>query len=221
MRKTRLLNYLLLALGLPALTLTACSKQKNLEVKDLFDPPRVEQAQLVDLPEYCAAYGIVVNKEGAFQLEVNIEANDSAKIKPGQHATAYITPRTQGIQCVVSKVLRSVSTETGQSIAWLKPPTTIPMLAGEFVYANISTDIKRHVLAVPSPAVLIRNGRALVIRQETIGDGQSKFTPVEVQTGASSPTEIEIKSGLKPKDQIVVEGGIGFLFPDFKAGQSD
>ncbi len=221
MKKPRLLNYFLPVLGFSAFTLSACSKQKNLEIKDLSDPPRIEQVQFVDLPEYCPAYGIAVHKDGGIQMEVNIEAHDSSKIKPGQDATAYMTSETQGIQCIVSKILRSVSAETGQSIAWLRPLAPIPIQPGEFVYAHITTGIKKHVLAIPNQAVLIRNGDTLVIRQETMGDGQSKYNPVVVQTGASSPAGTEIKSGLKPKDQIVVEGGIGFLFPDFKAGQSD
>lgn len=200
---------------------TACAKKKNLELGDLSDPPPTAQALFTDLAEQSPAYGIVIKREEHPELEVNIEAEDSPKVAEGQNAVASIVGSSEPVRCRVSKILRAVSAETGQSIAWLRPLEGKPLPIGEFVSAKITTRVRNHVLVVPRMAVFIRDGRSMAIRQEKTEDGKVKFEPVEVQTGSISESTIEIKSGLKPQDTVVTEAGIGFLYPDFKASQEE
>jgi multidrug efflux pump subunit AcrA (membrane-fusion protein) len=115
-------------------------------------------------------------------------------------------------------VLRRASEETGASIAWLTPlaPAAVPV--NEFVYANIFVRVKRRALTVPQAAVLVRDGRLFVVTATTTpGKAAREFKVVEVSTGAASGPDVELRSGLSAGEQVVVQGGVGFLYPDFKS----
>lgn len=195
-----------------------CGRAPAAPAPEVSDPPRLARASRVDLPERVPAYGIAVGRGDALRLEVSIEAADSAQVHPGQTAEVSVLPSTVAVACRVERVLLAASTETGQSLAWLKPLTPATRLApNDFVYARITTGVRRGVLTVPIAAVLIRGGRTIVVRAE---DGGKKYAAIDVKIGASDGEPIEIVSGLSTGDEVVVEGGLGAAFPDFKAGDN-
>jgi len=194
-----------------------CGRAPAASAPEVSDPPRLSRAERVDLPERVPAYGIAVGRGEGLRLEVSIEAADSAQVRPGQTAEVFVLPSTAAVVCRVERVLLAASAETGQSLAWLKPLTPAAALTpNDFVYARVTTGVRRGVLTVPAAAVLIRGGRTIVVRAE---GGGGKYTPVEVRTGTSDGEPVEIVSGLADGDEIVVEGGLGAAFPDFKAGE--
>jgi len=190
-----------------------CSKGKS-SIAELTDDAQVTQVAVKDLPETVPAYGVVAGGS----LEVNLEKEDGPRVAQGQSAVASIGSTGKPVECRVSGVLRDVNTATGQAIAWLKPVSPVELPAGEFVSSEITVGLRRHVLAVPREAVLIKDGHTFVIqkREGEKKEGVSPFSSVEVKTGISSEKEVEILSGLKAMDLVVTQGGIGYLYPDFK-----
>ena len=76
------------------------------------------------------------------------------------------------------------------------------VMAGMFAEISIVSDERDHVLCVPSDAVVIRTGRAIVVVLDR--DDVAEFR--EVTTGIDSGEFVEITSGLAPGDTIVVSG---------------
>ncbi len=204
------------------LLLMSCSKTKKFQVPELLDPPVLQKVIFKDLAEQIPAYGISIRNEGRLQSEVNVEAEDSPKLMVGEPAIVRPVPSQLSIRSQVSRVMKSVSAETGQSLAWLDPievSSCVP--TGEFIYASIVTGIRHHVLTVPRRAILLKEGKTMVIREQREADGKKSYTAQPVVVGLTTEREAEIKSGLKADDQIVVQGGIGFLYPNFKANAED
>jgi multidrug efflux pump subunit AcrA (membrane-fusion protein) len=197
------------------LTLAACSRRAAFEAPALDDTPAVAVAAPADLPVRVPAYGIVL-KNG--EIEVNIEAADAKLVHPGQDAVVFVPPAPAAIACRVSRVLPSASAETGQALAWLTPLARAGATANDFVAATIVVSVKRRALAGPKSALLIRDGKTVVVRVDTGEGGKPAYVPVEVAVGAESDDAVEIKSGLKSGDKVVTRGALGFISPDFKAG---
>lgn len=203
-----------LAWLLPLLAaLTACGKG-GAAIPDVEDQPRLGRVERADLPDVVPAYGIAEDG-GAPRFVVNIEAADSARVHAGQRATVAYS--TQAVACRVARILRGVSAETGQAVAWLSPEGRSAVAANDFVTARIEVGLRRGVLSVPAEAVMIQGGRTLVIRADEAKDGKTSYAPAPVITGIQSGGKVEIASGLKAGQAIVVSGGIGLLNPDFKA----
>ncbi|MHB2025832.1 MAG: efflux RND transporter periplasmic adaptor subunit [Elusimicrobiota bacterium] len=220
MAGTRLTRGLVLVIVLAVLTAPGCSRNGHLHLSALSDSPVVVAARLRNLKEYAPGYGIAMRKNGAMEFVVNIEAGDSDLVSSGQQALAYVLPSTAPVHCRVAVILRRVSSETGQSIAWLKPLAPTRARAGHFIDAKILTRVRHGVLCVPSDAVLIKDGQTWVIRASSSGAAEETvYAPDAVRIGAVSDGFIEIESGLNPGDAIVAKGGIGYLYPDFKAAQ--
>ncbi len=194
------------------ITTFACSRRSSFKTGNLPDEIVTTTATFTEMRAKIPAYGIVINKNGQKELEVNIEAGDTKSLKVGQEAKAFIGSLKTPVPARVGRVLRAVSSETGQSLAWLIPLKKSPISSGQFVTAWIYTSRKRKVIAVPKPSILIRDGKKLIVVKT--GDD---YQVQEVKTGISSDKEIEISSGLKPGDQILTKGGLFFLYPDFKA----
>jgi hypothetical protein len=204
-----------LALVLTTLLAAACSR-RGLPLPGLSDKPALAAAIRRPLPEQIPGYGIAVAGGDRLRFEVNIEAEDSPAVATGQDAVVFAPPDRRPIACRVSRVLRHVSEETGQSIAWLVPVEPAQVPVNEFVYANITVRVRRQALTVPAAAVLVRYGRLFVVKAAA-----AKFAAVEVSTGAASGADVEIRSGLSAGDRVVVRGGVGLLYPDFKSQGED
>jgi multidrug efflux pump subunit AcrA (membrane-fusion protein) len=198
-----------------AAALAACAKRTAFEAPALDDPPAVASAAPVDLPIRVPAYGIVL-KNG--EIEVNIEAADAKLVRPGQEATAFQTPGRAPIPCRVARVLPAASAETGQAIAWLAPKTPGLAAPNDFVSADVIVSVERRALAVPKSALLIRDGKTLVVRVDAGEGGKTAYVPVPVETGVESDAAVQILSGLKAGDRVATQGAIGYAYPDFKAG---
>ena len=200
-----------------AAALAACGKRAEFEAPALDDVPVLAAAALIDLPVRVPAYGLGL-KDGRF--EVNVEAGDARRVRAGQAATA-LAPGLAPIACLVTRVLAVASAETGQAIAWLTPAEKGRAAPNEFVSASIVVAVKRRALAVPKSAVLVRDGRTLVVRADAGAGGKTAYAPVPVETGDESDAAVEIRSGLKAGDRVVTAGAIGALYPDFKAAAGD
>lgn len=200
-----------------AAALAACGKRAEFAAPALEDAPVISDAALTDIPVRVPAYGLAL-KDG--RLEVNVEARDAERVRAGQAATAF-APGQSPIPCLVTRVLPVASAETGQALAWLTPTQDGRAAPNEFVSASIVVAVKRRALAVPKSAVLVRDGRTLVVRVDAGEDGKAAYVPAPVVTGDESDAAIEIRSGLKVGDRVVTAGAIGALYPDFKTGPSD
>lgn len=197
--------------------LAACGKSAAFVAPPLADTPTIATASLSDIPVRAPAYGIA-QKDG--RLAVNIEAGDAKKIHIGQSATAFASGQAP-ISCRVTRVLTHASAETGQALAWLEPTDGVHAAPNEFVTASIVVAVKRRALTVPKSAVLVRDGRTLVVRADAAADGKTAYVPTPVATGDESADSIEIVSGLKAGDRVLTIGAIGALYPDFKATAGD
>ncbi|NNN05836.1 MAG: hypothetical protein HKL90_08030 [Elusimicrobia bacterium] len=198
-------------------TLAACGKSGAFVAPPLADTPTIATAALTDIPVRAPAYGIAL-KDG--RLAVNIEAGDAKSVHVGENATAFASGQPP-ISCRVTRVLSGASTETGQALAWLAPTDGIHAAPNEFVTASIVVAVKRRALTVPKSAVLVRDGRTLVVRADAAADGKTAYVPAPVATGGESDASIEIVSGLKAGDRVLTIGAIGALYPDFKATSGD
>lgn len=214
----------------------SCSQKQNFQIASLEDPVVTESAKIQSLPISVPGFGIAIGAGAKQVFEVNIEAEDSLQVKEGQAATVYIIPGHLAIPCRVTRVLKNVSTETGQSLAWLKsvqPETNA--LEAEFVYATMTTSVKNNALTVPQQSLFIRDGKTWVVRkldgktQKSDPDrnkdknknkdegAQPNYSVVEVRTGISARGRVELLSGINPEDQVVIQNGLGLLYPNFKA----
>jgi hypothetical protein len=202
--------------------LNACSKEKPFHVPELSSELLTEPVTAQDIPIHIPTYGISVFTTNHLQFEVNIEREDTPKIHVGQKATAYRLPQRVLIPCVVEKILPNVSTETGQSLAWLKPISNSDSVrSGEFIYATITIAVQKHALTVPAEAIFIRDGKTWVIRKTSSKEGKLSYDPALVKTGESNASRVEITAGIKPQDTVVTREGIGFLYPDFKVNEDN
>ncbi len=196
------------------LAFSACSKKQRFKIGALPSEISISQAKIENMKTKIPAYGIVIERNGRKALEVNIEAGDTQSLRVGQKAKAFIGSNTKPISAKVSHILRAVSSETGQSLAWLSPSRKSSITPGQFVTAWIYTSQEKKVIAIPKPAVLLRGGKKFVVIKS-----QDHYRVQEIQTGISSGKEIEVLDGVKAGDSVVTQGGIFFLYPDFKAAE--
>lgn len=73
--------------------------------------------------------------------------------------------------------------------------------AGMFANVELALDIREDVLAVPSQAIVVKDGLNLVYILE-----DDKAVEKEVELGLDTGIEVEIKKGLKEKDTIIIKG---------------
>lgn len=196
---------------LPILIFAGCNSKK-FEVPELVDDPVISEVKSTDIPFNVPGYGVALGSD----VEVNIEAADSSAVQSGQHAV--ITADGKTFAGTVSRVSHSVSSETGQAIAWIH--TGGSLSGGSFISVSITARVLKSAIAVPRSALFVRDGLVWVIKADGEGD-KIKYKPLQVEVGTLSHELAQIKSGLSLKDRVVSEGGIGFLFPDFKAASED
>lgn len=195
-----------------AAALAGCGT-KDAAVPNVEDHPAIGAAALKDIPERIPAYGIV---EGE-RIVVSIEASDSPRVHEGQPAWVYALPSTAAVACRVTRTFRGVSAETNQALAWLEPISGRMLPANSFVSAAIEVARHRRAITIPRAAVMIQGGRTVVLRVQQSADHKTSYEPAPVTMGVEDGNDVEVLSGLKPGEEIVTSGGIGLLFPDFKA----
>lgn len=201
-----------LALLASLLLLSGC-KRASVAIPDVEDQPVLGTARVEALTELVPASGVV--EDG--HIVVNVEAADSSKVREGERAWVSLLPSTAPVAYRVTRVLRGVSAETGQSLAWLAPMRGRDLPPNSFVSASIETSRISNALVVPRTAIMIRDGKTVVLRQVTDAQGKTSFEPAAVAMGLEAGDKAQILSGLSAGDTVVVSGGIGLLFPEFKA----
>ena len=195
-------------------------KPREFEVPELHEQPVLTKVVRKDFTETAPGYGIY---SGGF-VQVNVEAEDAPNIRVGQIAQARIIPGRISIPCRVSRILKRVSAETWQGIAWLRPvhsgSQNAGLQEGDFVYATIVTRVLHGALAIPREGAFIKDGKTWAI-EEVIDEGKTDFKAVPLQVGLMTDGEAEILEGLSEGQTIAIGGGIGYLYPDFKAASGD
>lgn len=198
-----------------------CGRSAAPGLDGLSDEPQPAAVARRDLPQSASAYGVVTRGAAGEEFEATVEAGDAGKVRAGQEAFAYVLPSTAPISCRVERVMRDASAETGQAIVWLKPVGGKAAPANDFVYVRIAVGVRRGVLTVPRGAVMVRDGRTMVVRRTKSADGKTSYEPTPVDIGLVAGGAAEIRSGLVDGDAVVAAGGIGLLNPDFKAAGGD
>ena len=124
------------------------------------------------------------------------------------HAGAVVQARTPALPGAVfagkvGAVLPSVNTTTRTVTARVELENPrMQLLPGMFVTVQFTPVVGQDVLMVPSEAVIETGTRHVVMLSE--GDG--KFRPVNVETGAQGGGQTEIRSGLSAGQKVVVSG---------------
>jgi multidrug efflux pump subunit AcrA (membrane-fusion protein) len=209
-----------LMVGLCVFAFAGC-KSKHMDIPELAEEAELEQVKRQDFTETAPGYGIY--SEGMFQ--VNIEAEDAPMVQAGQSALVQSIPSRKSIPCRVTKILRSVTAETRQGVAWLHPldveQAKEQLRDGDFIFASITTRVKHGALAISRRGVFIKESKTWAIEQEKGDGGKVEFKAVEIEVGTSSDDLVEIIKGLSEGQSVAVGGGIGFLYPEFKAASED
>lgn len=193
-----------------------CSKSKT-QIPDITDEPAVAPVSVKNMPEAVPGYGVVT--DGA--VEVNLEAKDGSRVSVGDKALVWSDNAAKFFACRVAKVLPNVNLATGQAIAWLKPVSEFSLPVGKFISAQIIVRVKTGVLTLPIEAVYVKDGQSVVLLKQTLKDGTISYVPTPIKTGIVYEGNVEIVSGLKPGDQVATQGGIGYLYANFKADADD
>jgi hypothetical protein len=201
--------------------LSGCFHSNDKAIPDIADEPESVQVKVQDLADTAPAYGVALG--GGRSFEVSLEPADSQKLRAGELAwiNTVGSESRPTIQATVTRVSRSSSSEVGQALAWLQAKSGSPVPAGEFVFAKLTLATKKNVLTIPREAIYVKDGAPLVLKQTQSKDGKTSFTPTEVELGVESEGNVEIRSGLESKDRVAVQGGIGYLFPNFKEADDD
>lgn len=201
--------------------LSGCFHSKDKPIPDITDDPVSVQVKVQDIADTAPAYGVALN--GGQSFEVSLEPADSQKVRVGESAWVNTAGKDglNSIQATTTRVNRSASSEVGQALAWLRTTHGPSVPTGEFVFARLTMSTKKNVLTIPREAIYVKDGATLVLKQTQSKDGKISFTPTEVETGIESEGIVEIKSGLAASDRVAVQGGIGYLFPNFKEADDD
>jgi hypothetical protein len=165
------------------------------------------------------AYGLAVLERSQLAFEVSVAKGEAVDLREGQNAN--VEAGGTRLECRVERILREASDETGESLVWLKPLAGAPAVqVGDFALAKIATRQLGRACAVPAKAIFIRGGQSLVVLRRGSGSDIS-YETLTVTTGATDGEWIQIPFGLKATDQVVSQGGLGFLYPDFKSQGDD
>ncbi len=200
---------------------SGCFHSKTKPIADIGDEPQSAQVKIQDIADTAPAYGIALG--GGQSFEVFLEPADSQKVRIGEKAWIS-TAGNEGrptISGTVTRVSRSASSEVGQALAWLSTTQGPSVPAGEFIFARLTLSTQKNALTVPREAIYIKDGATLVLKQTQSKDGKISFTPTEVEVGIESDGAVEIRTGLMASDHVAVQGGIGYLYPNFKEADDD
>jgi Cu(I)/Ag(I) efflux system membrane fusion protein len=137
-----------------------------------------------------------VNAEVPESLQQDVHAGDAVKAR-----TAALPGEV--FDGTIAAVLPSVNLATRTLTARVSLPNLkMQLLPGMFMTVQFTPGAGSDVLMVPSEAVIETGTRRVVMMSE--GDG--RFRPVNVETGAQSGGQTEIRSGLTLGQRVVVSG---------------
>jgi Cu(I)/Ag(I) efflux system membrane fusion protein len=103
----------------------------------------------------------------------------------------------------VGAILPNVSLATRTLTARVALPNPkLQLLPGMFVTVQFAPGAESDVLTVPSEAIIETGTRRVVM----VSEGEGRFRPVNVETGAQGGGQTEIRSGLTVGERVVVSG---------------
>jgi Cu(I)/Ag(I) efflux system membrane fusion protein len=137
-----------------------------------------------------------VNAEVPESLEQDVHAGDPVKAR-----TAAVPGEV--FDGTISAVLPRVNLATRTLTARVSLPNPkMQLLPGMFMTVQFAPGAGSDVLMVPSEAIIETGTRRVVM----VSEGEGKFRPVNVETGAQSGGQTEIRSGLTLGQKVVVSG---------------
>lgn len=144
-----------------------------------------------------------VSDTSALEISTNVSEYLVADIKAGDAVTVTVKSLPDR---TFTGTIKTVAPAPG--VGSFTYPVTISidpdqegLMAGMFAEVHVTSSRKDHVLAVPSDAVLIKNGETQVV---ILNDNIPEFVPVE--TGLDNGEYVEILSGLSEGQTIVTTG---------------
>ncbi|CAN5399436.1 hypothetical protein BH11PSE11_BH11PSE11_14440 [soil metagenome] len=143
---------------------------------------------------------------GTATVWVNAEIPESlaAQVRPGMKVEARTAAFPEQVfHGKVGAILPDVSaaTRTLKARIELANPGA-RLVPGMFARVNFSSSDKGDVLLIPSEAVIQTAKRNVVM----VVQGEGKFMPVEIETGAEANGRIEVRKGLAAGQKVVVSG---------------
>ena len=141
--------------------------------------------------------------DARMKIEVDVLESDLLRLSVGASAQARIPALEDALfEGAIYTINPSIDPDTGTG----RVTVTLPnpgrrLVAGLFVYVELESGRLPMRLAVPTDAVLVRQGRDLVFRIE---EDIAKW--IYVTTGPASGNHVEIVEGLQPGDIVAVAG---------------
>jgi Cu(I)/Ag(I) efflux system membrane fusion protein len=145
-----------------------------------------------------------INGLNTVWVNAEIPENVAAQVRPGNAVEAR-TPALPGtlFKGKVGAILPGVNVATRTLIARIELANPGgELVPGMFATINLASMSRNDVLLVPSEAVIQTGTRSVVM----LAQGEGKFIPVDVETGAESNGQTEIRKGLEAGQKVVVSG---------------
>ncbi|HTD03888.1 efflux RND transporter periplasmic adaptor subunit [Undibacterium sp.] len=145
-----------------------------------------------------------INGLATIWVNADIPENLAAQVRPGNAVEAR-TPSLPGtvFKGKVGAILPQVdpATRTLKARIELANPAG-QLVPGMFATLNFSSEARKDILLVPTEALIQTGTRSVVMMAQ--GDG--RFMPADVETGAEANGQTEIRKGLEAGQKVVVSG---------------
>jgi Cu(I)/Ag(I) efflux system membrane fusion protein len=145
-----------------------------------------------------------INGIGTVWVNAEVPENAAAGVRPGAEVEAR-TPALPGtvFKGRVSAILQEVNAATRTLKARIELANRAGQLVpGMFATLSFAPAAGRAALLVPSEAVIQTGTRSVVM----LAQGDGRFAPVNVETGAEANGQTEIRKGLEAGQKVVVSG---------------
>jgi Cu(I)/Ag(I) efflux system membrane fusion protein len=145
-----------------------------------------------------------INGLSTVWVNAEVPESASAQVRPGNAVEAR-SPALPGT--VFSGKVSAILPEVNATTRTLKARIELAnprgeLVPGMFTSINFAAADRREVLQVPSEAVIQTGKRSVVM----LAQGDGKFLPVDIETGAESNGQTEIRKGLEAGQKVVVSG---------------
>ena len=151
------------------------------------------------------AYGYGALSQDRRHVAVYVSAQESRRIRAGSAAEIRVGEEAADAPPVAGRVvdlLPDADPRTGLAIATIEIPA---QGSAPRTYASARIEVSARVaLAVPTTAVIRRDGHAFVYRRK----GDDDFETVAVETGQAGTDYTEVLAGVAPSDTILVQGAL-------------
>ena len=145
-----------------------------------------------------------INGIGTVWVNAEVPENAAAGVRPGADVEAR-TPALPGtvFKGRVSAILPEVNAATRTLKARIELANrTGQLVPGMFATLTFGPAAERTALLVPSEALIQTGTRSVVM----LAQGDGKFAPVNVETGAEANGQTDIRKGLEAGQKVVVSG---------------